>query len=93
MQAYVFKHRGGRNARWFAPEGLRELAPAERIGAGAATYVALEGLGKVAYANIRRPRPLMDVSEAPRGGGAEASAASEVHNQLVCCGHGCACVL
>ncbi|KAK9831530.1 hypothetical protein WJX81_006306 [Elliptochloris bilobata] len=65
-QAYAFKHRGGRNARWFAPEGLRELPPAERIGAGAATYVALEGLGKVAHANIRRPKPLMDVANAPR---------------------------
>ena len=66
----MYKHRGGRNARWFAPEGLRELAPAERIGAAPATYVALQGLGKVAHANIRRPKPLMDVADAPKGDGA-----------------------
>lgn len=66
----MYKHRGGRNARWFAPEGLRELAPAERIGAAPATYVALQGLGKVAHANIRRPKPLMDVADAPKADGA-----------------------
>ena len=60
-QAYINKHRGQRNAHLFAPEALRDLAPSERVGAEPAMYVKLEGLGKVAYANLRRPKPLMDL--------------------------------
>lgn len=36
MQAYVHKHRAGRNARWFAPEGMRELGPSEKVSYGRA---------------------------------------------------------
>ncbi len=48
-QAYVHKHRAGRNARWFAPEGMRELGPSERVGAEPTAYAKLEGLGKVQH--------------------------------------------
>lgn len=41
-QAFVNKHSNGRNARWFAPERIRELAPSERGERGAATFVSLE---------------------------------------------------
>ncbi len=29
------------------------------------SYVKLEGLGKIPFSNIRRPKPLMDVEPAP----------------------------
>ncbi|KAK9814288.1 hypothetical protein WJX72_003466 [[Myrmecia] bisecta] len=60
--AYIYNHRNRRNARWFAPEQLRDLAPTERSGQEATAYVKLEGLGKIPFSNIRRPRPLMDIS-------------------------------
>ncbi|EIE24972.1 hypothetical protein COCSUDRAFT_83665 [Coccomyxa subellipsoidea C-169] len=60
-QAYVHKHRAGRNTRWFAPEGLRELGPSEKVGTEPTAYVKLEGLGKIPFSNIRRPRPLMEL--------------------------------
>ncbi|CAL8464049.1 g3584 [Coccomyxa elongata] len=60
-QAYVNKHRAGRNTRWFTPEGLRELGPSEKVGMEPMAYVKLEGLGKIPFSNIRRPRPLMDL--------------------------------
>ncbi len=62
-QAFVNKHGGGRNARWFAPERIRELAPSARGDRGAATFVSLEGLGKIPFSNIRRPKPLMDIRD------------------------------
>ncbi len=66
-QAFVNKHGGGRNARWFAPERIRELAPSERGTAEAATFLSVEGLGRIPFSNVRRPRPLMDVaSPAPK---------------------------
>ena len=49
----------------FAPDALRDLAPSEKLGAEPAMYVKLEGLGKIAYSNIRRPRPLMDLVAEP----------------------------
>ncbi len=55
------KHRAGRNTRWFTPEGLRELGPSEKVGMEPMAYVKLEGLGKIPFSNIRRPRPLMDL--------------------------------
>lgn len=57
----MHKHRAGRNTRWFAPEGLRELGPTEKVGTEQTAYVKLEGLGKIPFSNIRRPRPLMDI--------------------------------
>jgi DNA topoisomerase 2-associated protein PAT1 len=41
---------------------VRELAPTERMAADEVAFVRLEGLGKMPFSNIRRPRPLMDVS-------------------------------
>jgi hypothetical protein len=64
-QAFINKHFKGCNTRWFAPERIRELAPSERGERGAATFVSLEGLGKIPFSNIRRPKPLMDVGNAP----------------------------
>ena len=75
----MHKHRAGRNARWFAPEGMRELGPSEKVGAEPTAYAKLEGLGKVPFSNIRRPRPLMDL-EAP--GGREEGREEEVRSLL-----------
>ena len=51
---------------------MRELAPTEKLSGDQVSYVDLEGLGRVPFSNIRRPRPLMDVpaddSEAAAGG-------------------------
>ena len=63
LQAFLYKHYGQRNARQFAPHALREAAPGERMGpAVGANFVQLEGLGKIPFSNVRRPKPLMDVS-------------------------------
>jgi hypothetical protein len=53
----------------FAPDALRDLAPAEKLGAEPAVYVKLDGLGKIAYSSIKRPRPLMDLIAEPVKGG------------------------
>eukprot|EP00887_Chlorella_sp_A99_P001420 scaffold8.g1420.t1 len=60
--AFVFKHYKGRNRRHFAPESVRELAPTEKVAPDQVAFVQLEGLGRVPFSNVRRPRPLMDVS-------------------------------
>ena len=41
---------------------VRELAPTEKVAAENIAFVKLEGLGRVAFSNVRRPRPLMEVS-------------------------------
>ncbi|KAI8113594.1 hypothetical protein M9435_003592 [Picochlorum sp. BPE23] len=61
-QAFVSKYYDGKNSDVFAPESVRELAPTEKVAAENVAFVKLEGLGRVAFSNIRRPRPLMDVS-------------------------------
>ena len=61
-QAFVHKYYGGKNQKLFAPESVRELAPTEKVAADEISFVKLEGLGKVPFSNIRRPRPLMDVT-------------------------------
>ena len=63
VQAYLDKHRR-RQSHHFAPNELRELAPTERTGSDSVSYVKLEGLGKIPFSNIRRPKPLMDVDPA-----------------------------
>ena len=85
----------------FAPPALRELARDEKTGGapnapgrgdgggagGGQAYVALEGLGKIPFSNVRRPRPLMDLGfaspsapsaaeAAPADGGDENAAAA-----------------
>lgn len=65
LQAYVNMLTNGSNRRLFAPDALRDLAPAEKLGAEPAAYVKLDGLGKIAYSSIKRPRPLMDLIAAP----------------------------
>ena len=62
LQAFVYKYYGQRNARQFAPHTLREAVPGERAGPVSGGFLQLEGLGKIAYSNVRRPKPLMDVS-------------------------------
>lgn len=61
-QAFISKYYDGKNNDVFAPESVRELAPTEKVAAENIAFVKLEGLGRVAFSNIRRPRPLMDVS-------------------------------
>lgn len=61
-QAFVFKYYGKRNKRGFAPETVRELAPTEKVAPDEVSFVRLEGLGRVPFSNVRRPRPLMDVT-------------------------------
>lgn len=64
LQAYLDKHKR-RQSQQFAPPQLRELAPTERTGSDSVSYVKLEGLGKIPFSNIRRPKPLMDVDPTP----------------------------
>lgn len=61
-QAFLYKHYDGKNKANFAPESVRELAPTEKVAAESVAFVKLEGLGRVAFSNVRRPRPLMDLS-------------------------------
>ena len=64
-QAFVYKYYGQRNARQFAPHALREAVPGERAGPASGGFLPLEGLGKIAFSNVRRPKPLMDVNTQP----------------------------
>ena len=80
MQAFLHKH-APRNSRYFFPETLRELAPTERLGGDAVSYVKLEGLGKIAFSSIRRPKPLMEFGAAPEG---EAGNSSAGHQLQIC---------
>jgi DNA topoisomerase 2-associated protein PAT1 len=52
---------------------VRELAPTEKMGPGEVAFVKVEGLGRLPFSNIRRPRPLMDVAPGAPGGGADGS--------------------
>lgn len=61
-QAFLAKHVNGANAAAFAPDTLRVTAPQERAGQDATTWVPVEGLGKIAMSNIRRPKPLMELA-------------------------------
>ena len=60
-QAVVEKGGRGVNARTFAPDALRELAPAEKGVADLPSFARLDGLGKIPFSNVRRPKPLMDL--------------------------------
>ena len=44
----------------FAPREIRQLAPSERAAADPDVFARVEGLGRIPYANLRRPKPLMD---------------------------------
>ena len=64
-QAFLDKHYNKLNKDTFAPETVRALSilnPTEKVAEGAVSFVKLEGLGRVAFSNIRRPRPLMELS-------------------------------
>ena len=65
MQACKHKHRKLHEhaLHFFAPEALRDAAPASRPATEDAAYAKLEGLGKIPFSNIRRPRPLMDLMD------------------------------
>ena len=97
MQACKHKHRKLHNhdLRFFAPDMLRDAAPAGRAPAHEdAAYAKLEGLGKIPFSNIRRPRPLMDLMDKPPPEQSEASpawilvvdraGASSWHSVLTC---------
>ena len=56
-QAHMDKNVGG---CVFAPAELRSLAPAERAVADPAVFARVEGLGRIPFTNLRRPKPLMD---------------------------------
>jgi DNA topoisomerase 2-associated protein PAT1 len=63
--AFAAKHGGsgfgnGSSAA-FAPRALRELAKAAGDKA-ATTFVQLDGLGKVPFGNVRRPKPLLELA-------------------------------
>jgi DNA topoisomerase 2-associated protein PAT1 len=40
---------------------MRELGPSEKVGTEQMAFAKLEGLGKIPFSNIRRPRPLMEL--------------------------------
>lgn len=61
-QAFLDKYYDNKNSETFAPESVRELAPTEKVASESVAFVKLDGLGRVAFSNIRRPRPLMDLS-------------------------------
>ena len=65
MQACKHKHKKLHEhaLHFFAPEALRDAAPASRPATEDAAYAKLEGLGKIPFSNIRRPRPLMDLMD------------------------------
>jgi len=61
-QAFLDKYYDKKNSETFAPESVRELAPTEKVASESVSFVKLDGLGRVAFSNIRRPRPLMELS-------------------------------
>lgn len=64
VQAYRKKYHSDREMRAFAPESLREMAPAEKVGEQPAAYIKIEGaLGRQMVSNLKRPRPLMDLDQ------------------------------
>jgi DNA topoisomerase 2-associated protein PAT1 len=76
-QAVAEKATGGANARSFAPAALRELAPSEKGVADLPSFARLDGLGKIPFSNVRRPKPLMDLGlagEAVKSGEGDAAA-------------------
>ena len=76
-QAFLDKHHGHLNKGTFAPESVRELAPTEKMAAESVAFVKLDGLGRVAFSNIRRPRPLMDLSLGSNGDDANTNTTAE----------------
>ena len=61
-QAFLDRYYDKKNIETFAPESVRELAPTEKVASESVSFVKLDGLGRVAFSNIRRPRPLMELS-------------------------------
>ena len=67
FQAWLAKTFPGLNREMFAPDQIRgpDTDSMERLSSNddrSSLFVKLSGLGRVAYSNIRRPRPLMDIS-------------------------------
>lgn len=48
-----------------AHTAVRELAPTEKLSADQVAFVHLDGLGRVPFSNIRRPRPLLELGGGP----------------------------
>ena len=82
MQAYAEKHGRHKMARGFAPAALREMAPTERLSGEPLAYVKLEGLGKIPFSSIRRPKPLMDVASSEASLEEEEDAEEEEPSQV-----------
>ncbi|KAH7287356.1 hypothetical protein KP509_32G051000 [Ceratopteris richardii] len=61
-QAVQAKLAGGRR-RHFAPSHLRDLPSHRRAPATQPAFVPVDGLGKVPFSSIRRPRPLLEVED------------------------------
>lgn len=61
----------GSNSREFTPDALRDLAPSEKTEEEPLTYVKLEGLGKIPYSDVKRPKPVMDLVASPNNADAE----------------------
>ena len=80
-QAFLDKHHNRLNKGTFAPESVRELAPTEKMAAESVAFVKLEGLGRVAFSNIRRPRPLMELSVGSSGEDANTSTTDAGHSK------------
>jgi len=64
FQAWLDRQVPGANRKEFAPERLREVSPLDRTNQGGPTVAPVEGLGRITLMNIRRPKPLMEVTEA-----------------------------
>lgn len=75
-QAFIAKNFNGANAAAFAPDHVREIAPQERMGEAGTNWVPIEGLGKIAMSNIRRPKPLMELPTASSGPAASSEESS-----------------
>ena len=73
-QCWLNTNNKGKLREPFAPETLRELAPQAKEARAPTAFVALEGMGRVPFSNIRAPKPILDFSgkgEKDGGGGRE----------------------
>ena len=73
-QCWLNTNNKGKLREPFAPDTLRELAPQAKEARAPTAFVALEGMGRVPFSNIRAPKPILDFSgkgEKDGGGGRE----------------------
>ena len=73
-QSWLAGNNKGKLREPFAPDTLRELAPQAKEARAPTAFVALDGMGRVPFSNIRAPKPILDFSgkgEKDGGGGRE----------------------